>query len=487
MTTEFLIPPSLKIFNYGKLLICLSLAIILPLFVIFDFCNILLSLFVLVYFGGIALLSRLYSLFQLRYITLPGCFLIYYSIRFFPSSIIIYLQETGDERYAFIVSQCIFILFFTIGIIFALEMVSNYKRVETKKYYLKNFVTKSGSSLKIYYCAIFFVSLGIIAVYLFYQRNFPLFYAIKNPGKVIEIALLREESHKLLDIGWLRYTYGWTKHVLLPFLMVFAFVNYKISKRRVWLTWFVFALMLVSMISVINFEKGPIVKVFILLLLIHFLLDRQKWGVKRFITFSVIGFVIMFAVPVIMIIYWSGLPFNLDSLWKVVLGIVKRLFWKGAYLQYEYFTIFPIDGHIFLHGAGIRPFTQLFNLEHFRIVRYAYQELIGKITSGNASTAFFVLGYVDFGYLGVLITSTVMGVFLGLLHVCFMRAKKDTANFSIYVFFLILSMGLFSHAITVWLLTSGVGVMFLLWLLNPICDSLNKALRLSINKMGYVP
>ncbi|MDP8218805.1 MAG: O-antigen polymerase [Candidatus Theseobacter exili] len=483
MTDQLLISPNSKTFDWGKLLICLSFAAVLPLFVIFDPDNVLLSLFVLVCFGCIALLSRLYSLFKLRYLTLPGCFLIYYFIRFFPSSIIIYLQEAGDARYAFIVSHCIFILSFTIGVIIALGIVSNYKRFETKIYYLKSFVTESSSSLKTYYCVIFLFAFGIFALYLFYQRNLPFFYAMSNPGEVLKIAQLRDESHKLLDIGWLKYSYGWAKHVLFPFLMVFTFVNYQSSKRKTWLSLFIFSLMLSITVSVLNFEKGPIVKVFALLFLIQFLMSYKKWGVKKVITVSAIGFVIMFAVPAIMIIYWAGLPFNLGSLWIAELGILKRLFWKGVSLQYNYFTLFPIDGHTFLHGAGIRPLAQLLNLEHFPVVRYAYHELVGgKLQSGNASTGFFVLGYVDFGYFGVFIMSTLMGIFLGVLHVCFVRAKKNTTNFSIYMFFMILSMGLFSHAITVWLLTSGVVVMFLLRFLKPICDSLNKTLRLSIEK-----
>lgn len=452
---------SLTKINLFRILFIVALGLSVGSFSVFaSFTFNLFIIFILTVILCFIILQKTIAIFDIKHITIPGFFFLYYAVTILPATSIIYLRESSPEKYTFLLAQIIFLLSFVAGTFIASAFFTNYKCRKTRNYFFKKFILNNARSKLIFFGILFFSSIATI-LYIFLVPVLPLFYAISHPGAYLDISNVREMSGKLFDVNWLRYVFSWTKHLFLPLLTIFTFTNYYLSRSGRWKLYFILSLIAAIFVGILNFEKGPVANIFILLVLTFFFLIK-KITTKKFIVLGLVGLILIFSLPVSMIYLWTGMDVSTDSLIQISESMGKRIFYDKAYAAYQYFTVFPEATDGYLWGSGVRPLTWITGQPFFNIANYAFQKLIGGIESGTFSTIFYIFYYVNFGFLGIIFSSFFVGFFLLILQNYFVNTKKTPLIFSMYVFFMLLTMKLMSTALTTWLLSGGVLVLLIL-------------------------
>ncbi|MBA7713515.1 hypothetical protein ES703_122518 [subsurface metagenome] len=353
-------------------------------------------------------------------------------------------------------------LTFPLGVIFASSLFK-YRSSESKIYSSTEVLKREGDArLEPAFLICLLASIGFVGLYISEVETIPVLYAILHPGSYHELAVLREESFKLLDSNF-TYIYFWLKMMIFPILAAFSYGMYSIYKRKRWLVYFAVTLLIGTFYISLSLERAPVAMFYLILFLFIFLLQRGRFK-KRHLILALIAIAWF---PILAIFLLTGLEFSAGTLFTVVSGVLHRFFYDKAYGLYQYFMIFPAH-HGFLYGLGIRPLAFLTGQEYFNIPNYVFRLLNPtKIESGSANTVFLGYYYADFGMLGVLLSSFVAGVLLQSLQIYFVRRRKDLLNFVVYVYLIFACWHLCSTSITILLWSHGVIIVLLFpWLMK---------------------
>lgn len=169
-----------------------------------------------------------------------------------------------------------------------------------------------------------------------------------------------------------------------------------------------------ALICIMNFEKAPLIKLLILIVLIY-MRKKGNIGFKQVIFLGFIGFVSL----IIMYIFFMNAS---GGVLHVIKGLLGRAFLTQIIPFFWYFKyteqIGFLDGTSFPNPAGIFPF------EHTRItveVMNLYREQAGMNSDvvGSMPTVFMADWYVNFGYLGIFLSIVIFVLLLAGIIVFF--------------------------------------------------------------------
>lgn len=293
------------------------------------------------------------------------------------------------------------------------------------------------------------ISILLMVGYILEVPAIPLRYLLVSPGDYIELAILRDESLKLLDSP-LMYAYYLTRSLLFPFLTMVSLGCYLQGREKKWLRIFLLTLLLGLLYASLSLAKAPVSIILLLLGVFAYLYAGGKVNRKLVTAFLVL----VFLFPVVVIVSTSS---DSDVGVRVALKVIgQRLFYMPAEIVYYYFEVFP--GQVpYLHGRTISKFALLTAQEYFNSANYVGQYAFPQyLESVYANGAFIADLNADFGLYGVVVGGLLAGFTMQALHIYLIRGRKTVVNLACYAFLMIGFWFLNSVSLPVVLASNGV-------------------------------
>ena len=295
-------------------------------------------------------------------------------------------------------------------------------------------------------------------IYLTEVRVVPIFFLLTQPSDALTIALLREESFKLLNSPFL-YIYFVIKVAIYPFLIMVAFGVYMYGRERKWLWRLVAVLASGLFFASLTLAKAPVATIFLMLGLFYYFY-RQGRPSRRVIAVFLI-LVALFPVLVVGAVS-EGMNLGVQEALDISAGIGNRLFYIPAETAYYYFEFFPKEMP-YLHGRSLSRFSDLFGFEHVDtpnvVGQYMYPTTFESISS---NAAFIADMHADFGVWGVLLGGVLAGFVMQSLHIFLVRRRKTITTLAAYAFLVVMVWFLHSTALPQLLASNGALLVLLL-------------------------
>lgn len=277
-------------------------------------------------------------------------------------------------------------------------------------------------------------------------------YSLKNISKInLEVFILENIYNirsKLKLNGIVGYLVPWFGNIIIP---AFILENFLKNKKIYCIIGFLFQMLFFSMFPFKTFLVLPF------FMIINCLLWKRKNSNLNIINFFNLIIIIS------MVLYYI-----FDKLVFLSL-IVRRVFLVPAQINFIYYDYIYQGGKKLFYSGG--QIGKLFNLEYPHNIDFA--NYIGKIYFLNegtsANTGLFADAYVNLGFLGIILITIFLSIFL--LLVDKISINNKVFSFGILVFYInILTNTSFFTAI----LTHGLGLAVILILLNGVDSENNK-------------
>jgi oligosaccharide repeat unit polymerase len=193
---------------------------------------------------------------------------------------------------------------------------------------------------------------------------------------------------------------------------------------------FVISFIVLSFNLLMSSEKGLVMDLLLMLILMYYFIRIDKINVKKL---SAWIFLILFII--LMVVYKIFMDFSFDS--SLILAITSRIFGVQIDSAYYYVEYFNMD-HSFLYGAsfpnpgGLLPFTQ-FNLTQ-EIQNWKFPELLEFNILGSMPTIFWAEAYANYGYLGVVFVSVLIGSLLCFIDFFAIKSSRNIIGLAFYIY-----------------------------------------------------
>lgn len=272
-----------------------------------------------------------------------------------------------------------------------------------KNYRLKGIEWITILGLFLICCTVFFAYVKKIG-------GIPLFRYIQNTN--LSQAVLRSDAtNNFTGKAW-RYVLFYKSIPLTLFVLV-SFSNSR-KFRNILFCYCAF-------ICVMNFEKAPLIKLFILIVLIY-MRKKGHIGMKFLIFFGILCLILL----LLMYVFFMN---SSGSIVRIFEGILGRVFLTQIIPFFWYFKYSEMIG--FLQGTSFPNPAGIFPFEHTKItveIMDLYRIQAGKTIDavGSMPTVFMADWYINFGYLGIVLSILIFAlllvciliVFNKLLHRC---------------------------------------------------------------------
>jgi oligosaccharide repeat unit polymerase len=403
-----------------------------------------------------AILQRITgSPFRVRRITIGSFWFISYLVMIFFPAFFVYYNEPGPFRDSFLFSASSALITVPLGFVVANQLV-NFHRSETETYFsrpLESNVDPSGVLLS--FSLLLALCLILTVVYIHEVNVIPIFYLMRHPGEWFTLALLREESFKLLRSS-LSYIFFMIRGLLFPFLIVLSFGYYLRTHGKLWLFAFLISLMAGVFFASLSIAKAPVAAIFVILVLFLYYYRGGSFGYKSFL----VGMLLIFAFPVFVIVSISGS----DTAPGIVLqAIFYRLTYGPSEVVYFYHEIFPVH-MAYLHGGSIHMLSSLAGLRFVDTPNLVAQYAMPNgIESASFNGAFISDMHADFGLAGVLIGGILTGIIIQGLHIYIVRRRKTVAAVATYCLLVYAFWFLNSSSLAIVLASGGAIPAIFLW------------------------
>lgn len=397
------------------------------------------------------LMQQSINIFNIRYITIPAFFYLFYIMMIFIPSFFVYFNHPGPNRNTYLIAVDSVLLTIPIGIICA-NVLFKFNIREIKKFFhLPLEYNYYDGSFTIAFLVFLYMTVVVVIFYIYQVKSIPLFYMITHPGHYEDITRLREESFKLLGLK-IKYLYSWLRALIFPFLIMLSYGVYLETRTLKWLIIFLVTITFGTMYVGFSTAKGPVANIFVMLFVFYHVYRCGKISGKNIATF--LFFILWFP---FLAIYLSSYSYGQSGREiGITLAIFNRIWYAPAEVLYYYFEVFPnVVGP--LYGRSIGRLAWLMGVEYFDtnnyVGRYAYPWAPETI---NANAAFIGDMNADFGILGVLLGGILAGFIMQFLSIYMLRKKKNILVMTQYSFLTFVFSKLCSTSLTFILLSGGV-------------------------------
>lgn len=250
-----------------------------------------------------------------------------------------------------------------------------------------------------------------------------------------ELALAREKVFKLIDPRWnasktafLFFFYLALRVWLFPFLVVYSFLSYLVTREKKWIFLFGINFFQSVFYAALSIARAPVAALMLRLALAwHYF----KLCVIGKIQATLIIFLILFF-PLLV----TTLAYGHASVSSGLMAVFRRLFITPAEDLFVYFQAFPLYFDYQRGGTLLKPVYHLLRWEHFYIENeiYNFQFPFSDVKSGHANAAFLSNLYADFGPWGAIVGSGVAGLIIQYINICLLRSKRNIMNVTIYAY-----------------------------------------------------
>lgn len=304
----------------------------------------------------------------------------------------------------------------------SIRQISNFALETPIKYSRYDF---SNSNFR--FC-LFFLLTGLI-VLLLYRKQIGILpiESLANGLSAIELAV--ERSAATNDFSGKMYRYDIFMNTLPMLLFIVTFFISRNTKKKKWKILFILFFLFNTFYALSTLQKGPIIRLFLVYYIMH-VLYKKNINKKLLLT------IITISVPVIILMYMFFMGQSDRPIGMIMEGALHRIFIGAIAPFYWYIKYF--DSHDLLWGAsfpnpgGLLPFTSV----RLTVLMMNYGFDTGDVV-GSMPTVFLGEMYANFGVIGMIISSVVVGFLLQSLDNLFFRkfAKNKTVILcSIFVF-----------------------------------------------------
>jgi len=406
------------------------------------------------------LVRRSCYLFNLHRIGITSFWYLIYLAMIFIPAFVIYFYEVGRYRDSFLFAVESALLTVPLGWLFA-DWLWSFKREEIDQFYQSPVVEEVPGQTLFLRCWILLAAcLALMVAYVIEVRTIPLFYLIKHPGETLELALLREESFKLLD-SRLSYFYYLIRQVFFPLLITVTMGAYMHLRGKKWLFTFLLATVAGVAYAAFSIAKAPVVLIMLVAGIFYYLYKHGRPSPKA----VAIVMVLMLLFPILVITYVA--PSDTTTTWMVAIAIGYRLFNTPAQTVYYYFEVFP--SHIpYLNIRGTDKLAKLMGVPYFDtpnfVGTYAYPRGLESI---SANAAFISDLHAGFGIWGVLLGGLLAGMIMQSVQIYQLRRRKTVTSLSVFAFSIVVFSFLNITSLPIVLLSDGAVIVLLIgWFLD---------------------
>lgn len=369
--------------------------------------NILFSiLFVLVPYMAIALLSC--ADISLRRFSIPSLFIIFYLLYSYIGIFILYFGWNSyvvslgvvDKTVVFklFIYSSTALIMIICGFIYAhrvLQCTANVNRCRV--------VARSNVRQRIFMFCLFLLCTLVLLAYLQQIQTIAIFSIFNGNSK--EAYLIRSQMGN--DFAGKYWRYEFFFHFLLNYCVVYFFADYLIMRNRVAFLLFLVMFLVASFTAIMAIEKGPFVNLLLLLYLAYVIYTGGKYWQ------SASKYVFIATMSILVIFYLNFM--NAPDIVTALNEIVTRIFTGQISPAYFYIDWFPrhmefLFGRSFPNPGGLLPFQPFPLTTMMSTIIFPEHFLKGVI--GSAPTVFWAEMYANFGIVGVIFSSFLVGVWL---------------------------------------------------------------------------
>ncbi|WP_263079612.1 oligosaccharide repeat unit polymerase [Endozoicomonas sp. Mp262] len=230
--------------------------------------------------------------------------------------------------------------------------------------------------------------------------------------------------------------YHWYKVIMRDFgnIVTFSlFSLFVINKNHRYKVSFLFSFLLSSFIAIMTTEKAPFAYLLIGLFLVYIILIYDsKYPIKHLIALSFMLILIL----AIFYMFFMGASNIVDS----IISVMSRAFAGSIQPAYHYLEYFPSE-HEYLYGKSFPNPGMIFPYEPYNltieVMNWVYPYHIDSGVIGTMPTVFWGELYANFGFLGIVIFSFFIGVFLYILDYLFSLLADSSLKVGFYVWCLL--------------------------------------------------
>jgi len=263
----------------------------------------------------------------------------------------------------------------------------------------------------------------LFSILFFFETGIPPFIqAILHPGEYNLLSGLRQQVTTDLQSGFsliyfMLRQFGWA--FVLSCWLGIAWTEHWPLKR-----WFMFSLLFAFGLFYCSatLVRSPAVVLFIVIFFFYYLFQGGRIPLSRIFLIPILAFV----VPILVLFLHDPLR----SWESIFIGIVQRVFYAPAKLNFQYLELFPqkID---FLYGKGIGKVSQVLSLfdpsyEYFPVSQEVYRRLFPNSPyRGSAPAPFVGMAYANWGWIGPPLYGLGIGFLLQSLQIWLIRQRKN--------------------------------------------------------------
>jgi len=291
----------------------------------------------------------------------------------------------------------------------------------------------------------FALSFLVLMVYISKVGSLPIF-GVLDGLDASDLALLRSDSGANFDGKVYRYVM-FTKTLPL-FLLFILFFMKNISFK--WKLFFYSLLAFNMFTSIMDIQKAPIIKIFLLLMLAYFY-SKNRISQRVFIgTGLVLSGLIM-----IMYMFFMGMS---DRSFFDILGAPLHRIFIGQIEPFYYYQLFQ-EEYGYIYGTSFPNPAHIFPFEWRRItvevMEFAHPELVQMGIVGSMPTIFFADWFINFGPYMALFSMILFGFMIQMVDIYFITklAKYKSLLFSVLFVFLINYFGNFAGGTFIGIIT----------------------------------
>ncbi|MBU2563321.1 MAG: hypothetical protein KJ568_02605 [Actinobacteria bacterium] len=377
---------------------------------------------------------------KLTRLTLPSFFIIVYIILMSFPSIIWFYSLTGPIRYTYFLAVQSALISFPLGVFLAnvllLGSSSRPSGIVKNFLYSRLLKTRHDSYIFPFWILMILLSIVFAIFYILTSSYVPLIGAFtvygKVPGNIVRHSIFHEGV-------FIHYTHALVARFLLPFCLLHSYFMAYIYKGR-WKYLFWITLLLTMFFFLLTFDRSYPFSIFLFFILAIYFKNKnnQLISTTRFSSTSkihglsiikmrrAISILVIFALAMVFGGIISRAQFNLSFLnLTPILGdsigfFINRVLLDASFMARVYFNVFD-NPSTFLYGKSFHVLiSSLFGLEFHPTI----------------SPSFVAELWLNFGWAGVLVGTTIIGFILQFIQLSLFR-KKSIPILSLYIILLL--------------------------------------------------
>jgi hypothetical protein len=337
--------------------------------------------------------------FDIRLFRIPGMFVTAYLLMIILPTPLVYADHPTTARNTYLFATMVSFLCTITGVVF---IYLNFPRgMASIRHWLARPI-KTDNSARRMSILLFLICFLLLFGYVRQIGTLPIQQALLGGNSTLELAQAREDSLKLIS-GRIVYVYALLRSVLFPYVAMLSVIIASTTARPIWLAIATLSIFGNVVMASATLEKSPLAASFIMLCFTWLLLRRKPLSPKRLFLIALVA--LAFPAFILLAVYQFDIPFSslVDALWE-------RLFIVPAEVLYFHFEYFP-SMHEFLWGRTLPFLSKLLPGGPFAITNELCLYIIPDtaILSCSANAAYPAALWADFGWLGIIIGSFIVG------------------------------------------------------------------------------